>query len=190
MAWQVRIVVGLAACMAYLPPAVGQQPADLAKAKAKVELRWLETRPMEGLTENEGFQASCDPGDVRLSPQEARPGAHSRRGERSPPHPASVDGCRLGRAGSRHPPSHPGGPRKAGRNGRGPGDAPLTVVVDGKYWGVRRYEKDQDKEFVPGQARPATFTPHVGFFSSKAEAQRLVTAFRAERGEPGLFTSE
>jgi len=54
----------------------------------------------------------------------------------------------------------------------------LTVVVDGKFWGVHRYEKDKDKKFVPEQARAETFTPSVGFFSSKAEAQRLVDTLK------------
>ena len=54
----------------------------------------------------------------------------------------------------------------------------LTVVVDGKYWGVRRYEKDKEKMFVPDQAQAETFLPDVGFFSSEAEAQRLVSAFQ------------
>ena len=54
----------------------------------------------------------------------------------------------------------------------------LTVVVDGKYWGLHRYEKDKDKPFVPAQARAETFVPDVGFFSSRADAQRLVDAFQ------------
>jgi len=54
----------------------------------------------------------------------------------------------------------------------------LTVVVDGKYWGVHRYESEKDKPFVPEQSRPETFTLGVGYFSSKAEAQRLVDALK------------
>jgi hypothetical protein len=40
----------------------------------------------------------------------------------------------------------------------------LTVMVDGKPWGLRRYESDPDAAFVPAAARAATFTPDVGFF--------------------------
>jgi hypothetical protein len=53
----------------------------------------------------------------------------------------------------------------------------LSVLVDGKYWGVHRYEKDQSKPFVPAGARAESFVASVGFFSSKAQAQRLVAAF-------------
>jgi hypothetical protein len=51
--------------------------------------------------------------------------------------------------------------------------------VDGKYWGVHRYEKDAGNDpLVPAEVKAETFTPGVGFFSSKAEAERLVAAFK------------
>ena len=123
MLWHVRIVVGLLVCSACVPAIDGSEPPE----KAKVELRWVETKRIEGLTDDKGFQSSCDTKDV-LYP-------HKR--------PALL----------------------------------LTVVVDGKYWGVRRYEKNA-APFVPEQVRADTFTPNVGFFSSKAEAQRLVDALK------------
>jgi hypothetical protein len=54
----------------------------------------------------------------------------------------------------------------------------LTVVIDGKPWGLRRYEPDPDAAFVPAAARAASFTPDVGFFSSRAEADRVVAAVK------------
>jgi hypothetical protein len=50
----------------------------------------------------------------------------------------------------------------------------LTVTIDHKNWGVHRYEPDQQKPFVPEQARATTIRTDVGFFSSREEAQRLV----------------
>ena len=43
--------------------------------------------------------------------------------------------------------------------------------------------KGPDNKLVPEQARAETFTPSVGFFSSKAEAERLVDAFKKERSD-------
>jgi hypothetical protein len=54
----------------------------------------------------------------------------------------------------------------------------LTVIVDGKFWGIRRYELDEEKQSVPEQARAKLFSPDVGFFSSEAEARRLVNTFK------------
>jgi hypothetical protein len=51
----------------------------------------------------------------------------------------------------------------------------LTVVVDGRNWGVYRYEKGGN---APEQARSESFTPSVWFFSTKAEAERLVDALK------------
>lgn len=54
----------------------------------------------------------------------------------------------------------------------------LTVVLEGQNWGVHRYEKDRHKPFVPQAARAESFAPAVGFFSSRADAERLVRAFQ------------
>jgi hypothetical protein len=54
----------------------------------------------------------------------------------------------------------------------------LTIVMDGKYWGCHRYEKDKNKPLIPAQCLAETFTPSVGFFSSQVEAERLVDAFK------------
>jgi hypothetical protein len=52
-------IIGLAGCLSGVVTLVGEEPPD--GGKATVELRWVETQPIEGLTEAEGFQSSCDP---------------------------------------------------------------------------------------------------------------------------------
>ena len=50
------------------------------------------------------------------------------------------------------------------------GDEPermLTILVDGKSWGMRVYRK----------ADAAKFFPQAGFLSSKSEAERIVRSF-------------
>jgi hypothetical protein len=54
----------------------------------------------------------------------------------------------------------------------------LTIVVDGKHWGVYRYEKDKDKPSIAEEVRAETFRPSVGYFTSKVEAERLANAFK------------
>jgi hypothetical protein len=54
-----RLALGLAACSAYVAAVGGQEPP--AKLKAKVEFRWVEVKRVEGLTEDKGFRATCDP---------------------------------------------------------------------------------------------------------------------------------
>lgn len=54
----------------------------------------------------------------------------------------------------------------------------ITITVDGQHWTVTRYEIDKDKPFLSDRIRAETFLPEVGFFSSEAEAKRLVDAFK------------
>jgi hypothetical protein len=176
----VRVLLGLAVCLACVPAAGGEEPPAKPKGKAKVELRWLETKKVEGVTEDKGFQASCDPKDIvyphkkpalvltaaevaeaRLTKHEFSPGSGW---------PAELYTVKLHltkEARTRLAATTEGNDMKL-----------LTVVIDGKYWCVFRYEKDKDKPFVPQDARAETFLPGVGFFSSEAEAQRLVDAFK------------
>src|SRR5262249_55833417 len=70
MSGYLRIALGLAVCSSIVPPVVGQEPP--ARPKAKVELRGVETKRGEGLTEDKGFQSSCAPNDI-VSPQKKPP---------------------------------------------------------------------------------------------------------------------
>jgi hypothetical protein len=174
-----RICLGLVSCLACVSAAVGQEPPVKPKARAKVELRWLETKPVNDLTEKEGFQASCDPKDIvyphkkpalvltATEVSEARLTAHdfSQSGLKAEYYTVTLNLTKDART-------------KLAATTEGNDMKLLTVVIDGKFWGVYRYEKDKDKPFVPEVARAETFKPGVGFFSTKAEAQRLVDAFK------------
>jgi hypothetical protein len=151
----------------------GQEPASARRAT--VELRWVESGRIEGLTEKEGFQSSCDPDDI-VYPHK-KPALVLTAGE--------VSEARLSEHNIANRDHYlvalhltKEARDKLAASCEGNEMRLLTVVVDGKYWGVRRYEKDKSKPFVPPQARAETFLPDVGFFSSKAEAQRLVDAFK------------
>lgn len=177
MSWSVRVAVGLVVCSAWILAVVGQEPP--AKPKARVELRWVEGKRVEGLTENEGFQSSCDPNsfvyphkkpalvltaadvaEVRLTKHDITLGTVAREN-----YMVTLPLTKEARD-------------KLAATYEGKEMRLLTVVVDGKCWGLRRYEKDKDKPFVPPQAQAETFTPDVGYFSSKAEAERLVDALK------------
>jgi hypothetical protein len=154
----------------------GQEPP--AKPKAKVELRWVETKPIAGLTEDTGFQSSCDPKDIVYPHQ--KPALVLTTAEVSEARLTKHDFSRSG-LGVQYTVTLPltkEAREKLAATVEGKEMRLLTVVVDGKYWGVRRYEKDKDKPFVPEQARAESFLPEVGFFSSEAAAQRLVDAFK------------
>lgn len=59
MTFITRTLLAMTLCLSLVPA----MPALEPPAKAKVELRWLETKWIDGLTEDEGFQSSCDPKD-------------------------------------------------------------------------------------------------------------------------------
>lgn len=173
MPWYMRIVLALTVFSASVMAIAGQE--SRAQPKMKVEFRWVETKRIEGLTEDKGFQSSCDPKDIVYPHQkpalvltaaevaEARLTTHHiANGEH---HLVTLHLTKAAR-------------ERLAAACEGNAMRLLTVVVDGKYWGVHRFEKDKDKPFVPAAARAETFTPAVGFFSSKAEAERLVDALK------------
>lgn len=53
-----RVAVALALCSVGVPTALSAEPP--AKPKAKVEFRWLEDKPIRGVTEEKGFRTTCD----------------------------------------------------------------------------------------------------------------------------------
>lgn len=176
MSWYVRVALGLAVCSACGPAGEGQEPP--AKPKAKVELRWVETKQIGGLTEDKGFQSSCDPKDI-VYPHK-KPALVLTTAEvsaaRLTKHDLTRNNLGVHYMVTLHLTKE--AREKLAATVEGKQMRLLTVVVDGKYWGVRRYEKDKDAKFVPEGAHAETFLPDVGFFSSEAEAQRLVDAFK------------
>lgn len=179
MRWCCRVALCVA-CWTSVSSALGQESA--AQPQVRVELRWVETKRIEGLTENDGFQSSCDPKSIVyphqqpalvLTPHEVaavRLSAHDvlQRGPSNAHYLVTLHLTNEARD-------------KLATTYDGEKMRLLTVVVDGKFWGVRRYEKDKNKPFVPAAARAETFQPDVGFFSSRAEAERLVDALSAKR---------
>jgi hypothetical protein len=170
-----RIVLALVVCGLGVSGAGAAEPA---KPAVKVEFRWVESKYIEGVTEKNGFQSSCDPKSV----------VYPHKKPALVLTPADVTGVTMKQLGA-----FPGGvpsehymvdfaltkkARDALIAACGPERArELTITIDGRNWGVHRYDRTENK-LVPEQCRAATFAPGVGFFSSKAEAQRLVDAFK------------
>jgi hypothetical protein len=153
-----------------------QEPA---KPKVKVELRWVVAKPIEGVTEEDGIQTSCDPKSIMY------------------PHKQPVlvlTGTEVASANVSHHDMSKNGlsannynvtihltkeaREKLAASTEGNEMKFLTVTIDGKHWGLIRYEKDKNKQFVPEQCRAESFVATVGFFSSKWEAERVVDSFK------------
>lgn len=170
-------VLGLAVASICLAADNEGKPA--VPAKVKVELRWVEATRVEGLTEDTGFQSSCDPDsivyphkkpvlvltaaevtEVTLSNLDLSKNGLSRYNYRVAIHLTREARDKLAAA--------------CGKDG----ERYITVVVDGKCWGLQRYRKGKPTRELPPQICAETFQPDVGFFSSKAEAERLMDALK------------
>ena len=177
MTWRMRMVLGLASCLVCVPSGMSQESPS--KSKVAVELRWVESKPIEGVTEEEGIQTSCDP-DSLMYPHK-KPAMVLTSAEVKEASLANHDFSRNGLSRSNYMVTihlTKEAREKLAATCKSDKTQMLTVVVDGEYWGVHRYEKDKTKPFVPWQARAETFLPQVGFFSSMAEAHRLVNALK------------
>lgn len=170
-----RVCAPLLAALFLATPLFAQPPDR--PLKAQVELRWVESKPIEGVTEKEGYQTSCDPDSIMYPHRKAALVLTS----------AEVAEVKL----KEHDFSRSGGAKanymvafhltkeardKLAATTTGNEMKFLTVVIDGRPWGLHRYEKDSDKPFVPQQCRAESFLPEVGFFSSRFDAQRVVKA--------------
>jgi hypothetical protein len=161
------LVLGLV--VAVCAPVAGQPPA-----KAKVEFRWLESKKIDGVTEDKGFQTTCDPKSIAYPHKKAALTLTA----------AEVADVRLTAQtfGATTQYMIDITLTKAARDKLAAqcddGEWSLTTLVDGKYWGTHRYAKVRDKLGVPEQARAESFAPTLGFFTSKAEAERVVDALK------------
>lgn len=175
MAISVRVVLGLLACAIGGWVSGQESPAK----KAKVELRWVESKKIEGVTEDKGFQCSCDPEDI-VYPHK-KPALVLTAAEVAKVDLTNLDLSKNGLSAENYMVTihlTKEAREKLAATTEGNDMKLLTITVDGKNWGIRRYEKDKDKPFVPEQARAASFTPDIGMFSSKVEAQRVVDALK------------
>ena len=146
-------------------PAKGRADAEVAGGAAKVEFFWLESQPIEGLTQAKGFQISCDPDDLAYA--HLKPVLTSRdvAGTKMTNSDFKVNGL---------PGDHFMINFELTKEARealiaGCGDLPaksLAVFADGKYWGLSYFRK----------AEADKFSPHAGFISSRITAERIVKA--------------
>jgi len=144
----------------------GPQPEQPApKGAPKVEFFWVEAKPAEGLTQAKGLQTSCDPDQlvyVHLKPLLTAKDVASTKMTNS-------DFSKSGSPGDHFMINFE--LTKEAREkllaGCGAADArSLVVFADDHHWGLSYFRKTES----------ATFTPHAGFISSRATAERIVQA--------------
>jgi hypothetical protein len=169
----------LVVCAWVIPIAPSTGDDRPAQPAVRVELRWVETKPVAGLTEDDGFQSSCDPDSI-VYPHR-KPALVLTPAEVAEPRLTHHDFSRSGLSSQNYMVTielTQDARNQLAAACEGDEMRLLTVVVDGKNWGVHRYEKDKTKQFVPDAARAETFVVSVGFFSSKSDAQQLVDALK------------
>jgi hypothetical protein len=168
MAWHFRIVATLALCSVVVSMVPGQEPE---KKTMKVEFRWLEDKPIKGVTDEKGFPVTCgnelwyphlkpilmnkDVAEARFIVNDKRNGASIENYEvklllTKEAKKALADSCGRDQTGA------------------------LAVFVDGKYKGTHVFRSAQSEAFTPSVG-------YIGFPVSKeqkAEAIRLSESFK------------
>lgn len=170
-----RISLALGLAVTAVANLLGQEAAS--SPKAKVELRWVESKPIEGVTQAEGYQTSCDPDSI-MYPHK-KPALIITAAEVTKVKLSNSDFSKSGLSKSNYMVAFhltKEAREKLAASTEGNEMKFLTVMIDGKPWGLTRYEKDKDKPFVPEQCRAESFLPEVGFFSSQFEANRVANA--------------
>jgi hypothetical protein len=193
MPWYMLSVVGLAVVSVFISPVIGQEP--VAKPKAKVELFWLEDKSVTRLTQEKGFQTTCDPKSIVyqhikpvivLGPSEVTEVSWEQT-EMSQPggifseyHLVTLHLTKEAR-------------KTIAAAYEDDVQRSIMLTVDGSYHSIFRYAKGKAATFgVPEQRCAETFLPEVSFFSirgekeatngekeaTKAQAERLVDAFK------------
>ncbi|WP_254513395.1 hypothetical protein [Anatilimnocola floriformis] len=171
MQFHLRLVCAVAICCAGSVALFAQD----AK-KPKVELRWVEAKKIAGVTEDEGFQTSCDPDSIMYPHKKPALVLTAEEVERTTLQHLDLSGNGLSSQNYQVTMHLTRAAReKLAATYEGKEMRYLTVLIDGKYWGLRRYEK-VDKPGVPPVTLAENFTPDVGYFSSKGEALLLMDA--------------
>lgn len=175
MPWSTRVMMVTAVCAFSLPAARGKEPS--ARTSPRVELRWVECKWIEGLTVDVGFQSTCAADSIVyphnkpalvLTPEDVSTVRLSETAIN-----ASNGRFSFYMVVLRLTPDARG---KLAESLEGNQTRQLTVVVDGKYWGVHCFRKGKDKPAASKSAGAKSFPIWVGFFSSRAEAERLRAA--------------
>jgi hypothetical protein len=141
------------------PPA----PHPRVKHISVVELRWLESERIKGLTEDWGFQLTCSP-DELVYPHKT-PILTNKDIARATLHNVDLSSSGLAKNNYMVIFSFTGEARR--KLVESCGDQPerwLVVMVDGVDWGKRVFRKAEAAEFVA----------QAGFTSSKSQAERIV----------------
>ena len=166
MKWCMQVGLSAAACWAVVAVAAAQAPTAQPPAKPKVEFRWLEDKPVNGVTQDKGIRTSC--GD-ELSYPHKMPVLTGDAVVRSRVSKITVSAATNPQdmfmvhfeltADAKAKLAADCGPGGTGL---------LAVYVDGKYWAAA-YFQDRTK---------ATFEPFAGYFTSSAEVERITGAFK------------
>lgn len=147
--------------------------------KVKVELRWVETRHVEGLTEEKGFMVGYNPLVDTMYPHK-KPALVLTATEVAEARLKTIE-FTSGQLGTQYMVEFhltKDAREKLAASYEGNEMKLLTILVDDKYWGVRRYEKDKNNPAAPEQTRAENFVPSIGYISSQLEAYRIVDAFK------------
>lgn len=171
MAWHTRGAGWLALCSVVVAGALGDEPP--ARPKARVEFRWLESKPIPGVTEEKGIHVSES--DVLSYPHKKPILTNEDIVE---VRVSKTDFSRSGGLATDRTLVHymlhfhltPAALGKLAENCGKSGEKMLTASVDGRHCGAPFYIRSRDK---------ANFVPYAGFFTSKSEVKRILAAFPA-----------
>ena len=167
-----RVAAIFAGCVCGLAIATAAEPKE--QPKPKVELRWVESFRVDGLTVDRGVGCPESPIYPHKTPAlvltrkdvaEARLNQHEWLMNDVLVQHYSVTLVLTKEARDRLAGCCPG---KSAR---------VTILVDGRYWGWHHYTTDNDAK-VSELSKAKNFNPYIGLMSSKAEAEHVVDAFK------------
>jgi hypothetical protein len=172
----VVIALGMVTCSIDAPAVVGQEPP--AKPKARIELRWVEIKQIDGVTEQKGILSSEDPKSIVYPRKQAA--LVLTAAEITEATLRNYDLSESGLSAENYQVTFHLTKQARDRLATACGDQEsrlLTVFVDGACWQVLQwYHKGPIRGASDGD-RAETFLPVVGFFP-KASAERLVDAVK------------
>ena len=188
MNWQISIPVELERTMlrqlivfsllTMAVPLCGQEKKAQPMVK-RIELIFMETKKVEGVTRNEGFQ-SGDGGSIAYLHK--KPALHLTPAHIKSVELSNIDLSRNGLNANNYSIKiqlTDKAKKELAAQVKGKKMKLLTLLIDGKRWGgMWRYEVDETKKGVPPQCRASSFSPTIGYFSSRAYAESIADALR------------
>ncbi len=174
MSWYTPVAVGMVVCFVSVSAIMGHEPP--AKPKAKVELRWIEGEHIEGLTDFEMRYPASENRDDFAYPHK-KPALVL-----TPAMVAKVSITHFVLASRDQYGVKIQITEKArealAMTFEDTKTRWITVVVDGRCWGTRRYDPSNEKSDGGPATWAKNYNPHVGFTSSKAYVQRVADALK------------